>query len=139
MKYRIKQIGDTFYPQQKKLLFWKNIKIITCYKHSYDDELTIDNWNATLREPSLKKAIQTLNSYINNYLKPFKCCGHNIITALDIYTATYYYIDEVNRYSDSSEEICLMVAEVERSKKESKRVTIHKLEKNEELSNYVSR
>ena len=117
MKYRIKQIKNTYYLQKKLLLFWKYIRVRT-----WDSSFrVIENGKMLLRFKNLESAKEELNNYRNNYLRPFICLGHIIKTYFDAEHFLYYYIDihhcKDKIYSTSSERVCELIFEYEESKK----------------------
>ena len=134
-KYRIKQVGNTYYPQKKVLFFWKYLKVLRCVKSNYSNLLNLYANLVILSANNLEEAIFKTNYYDNNYLRPFMCCGCRIQTYLDIDSGKYYYAVTDKLFSDSSEQLCEKISEYKRNQGESKKITIHKLYKNEEFPN----
>lgn len=130
-KYRIKQVGNTYYPQKKVLFFWKYLDIPKCYICKYEHEIILyDNTIIRLSGNSLESAINKINEYDTNYLKPFVCCNFLIATYIDEESDVYYYAASDTLFSDSSEQLCEKISEYKRKQKESKNVTIHEYSKN---------
>lgn len=134
IKYRVKQIGKLFYPQKKVLLFWKYIKIHSCERNRYYS-LTLHAGTRILHSTSLEGAVNDINNYKNNYLRPFVCCGHVVKTFLNTNDNTYMYVDtsdDFDIYSSSAEEVCerisVEIEEEKKRKKDAKKVTIHNVE-----------
>lgn len=144
MKYRVKQIGDKFYPQKKLLLFWRGIRVRTCSYNRYSSDITsYSNDKTPLRFTSLDFANKQITNYINNYLRSFWCLGHRIKSYFCTNNDTYYYIDTTTDavFSDNSEQVCERVMcweELEsarrkkekQEKQESRKVTIHEYVEN---------
>lgn len=133
IKYRVKQIGNIFYPQKKVLLFWKDIKIHSCERNRHS--LTLHTGTRVLCSASLEGAVNDINNYKNNYLRPFVCCGHVIKTFLDRSYNTYIYVDTSDSfdiYSSSAEEVCerisVEIEEEKKRKRNAKKVIIHNVE-----------
>ncbi len=138
-KYRVKQIGNEYYPQKRLLLFWRKIRVCTCSYNKYRNDITsYSDEKTSLCFASLDFANKQIANYINNYLRPFWCLGHRIKSYFCTDNNTYYYIDTASYrvFSDNSEQLCEGIAylkeqeknkrEKEKQKKrESKRVTIH--------------
>lgn len=120
MKYRIKRIDSKYYPQKKRFLFWRYIKIPTC--RLYDSHVldTTDNTKIKLSASSFINAKRDLANYIDNYLHPFFCKNTIVKTYYDPNRGKYLYVDikSDERFSDNAEEICEIISEY-------KRVTIY--------------
>ena len=130
-KYRIKQIGNMYYPQKKVLFFWKYIDILKCYIYKSEHKISLcDNTIIRLSGNSLESAINKINEYDTNYLKPFVCCNLLIATYIDEASGVYYYAASETLFSDSSEQLCEKISEYKRKQKESKKVIIHEYSKN---------
>lgn len=138
IKYRIKQIGNKYYPQKKRFLFWKNISVRTCSDDYYGRITDCDNDKEVLCFDSCQFASEQIANYKNNYLRSFLCLGHIVKTYFNKNNKNYYYVDTTTYklYSDSSEQICeLITSWEERKKKEmeaakqkriaDRKVTIH--------------
>lgn len=139
IKFRIKQIGDKFYPQQKRFLFWHYINVRTCSTNYSGSINSYDNDKQRLSFRGQHTANEQVKNYIDNYLRTFVCLGHIIKTYFNPHDHTYYYIDVSTDklYSTNSEAICEMVSDWEerkekervlykQKKKAAKKVTIHK-------------
>lgn len=102
-KYRVKQIGDKFYPQYKKFLFWRNITFPDAILNNYDLEPVRnclyfytgmwhikDNVRYT---SSLSDAERLIDKFIE--CKDFKYCykGHKIIKIYN-HSTQLLYIDK---------------------------------------------
>ena len=124
-KFRIKQIGDKFYPQIRKFLSWKNIYITTitlgCHYCSIFEE------KAVLYFDTLDYAKNQFKNYLRDYVSPFKVGDHIIETCFCRENDTYYYVDrDSGLYSKSTANLCIDVQEyIDRQKSKSK-ITIHK-------------
>jgi hypothetical protein len=138
-KYRVKQIGDKYYPQKKRLLFWKYIRVCTCSDDYYGRITTYSDEKEVLCFDSCQLASEQITNYKNNYLRSFLCLGHIVKTYFNKDNGVYYYIDMTTKklYSDNSEQLCeFITAWEERKEKEieaakqkklaDKKVTIHK-------------
>ena len=132
-KYRIKQIGFNYYPQERILGIWTYLNIPTC-NISYG-AVTLGR-TKTICCSTLANAKYAITNYDNNYLEDFKCRGHKVKTFYEEREGKYYYIDVTSTrtrstplYSTCSEALCEQIAENEdeRIKKEkaNKKVTIH--------------
>lgn len=124
-KYRVKQIGNKFYPQYKKFLYWKYIKVRRCFKDSYSDRITnVDNDLFTVVCYNLKLALNFISVYKNNYLPKFKFKGFLIRSYFCEKEYKFYYI-EVNQHkfsSDCSEQIFEQILLYLDEKKENERL-----------------
>lgn len=101
-KYRVKQIGDKFYPQYKKFLFWRNIRFPQMCVDNYQVEQKkncpgfIDGLynlrNYIYYSSSLTGANKMIDTYIEceNFNLRYK--GHNIIKIYN-YCSNIIYID----------------------------------------------
>lgn len=119
MKYRIKRIDDKYYPQKKRFLFWRYIRIPTC--QFYESHiLHTYNTKVKLAATSFITAKRDLTNYIDNYLRPFFCKNTIVRTYYDPDRGRYFYVDikSNKRYSDNAEKICEIISEY-------KRVTIY--------------
>ena len=129
LKYRIKQIGNIFYPQKRSFFFfWKNLTVPKCRLYDFPDFSTYSNTFITLAATSLFEAKTVLINYDNNYLRSFLCKGTIIKTYYDPERNKYFYVDinsKDSRYSDNAEKICEIVAEYREKEKKSRKVTIH--------------
>ena len=139
MQYRVKQIGNKFYPQKKRFLFWKNISIRTCSDDYYGTIVKYSNEKEVLCFNSCQLASEQITNYKNNYLRSFVCLGHIVKTYFSKNNKNYYYIDTTTYklYSDNSEELCELITAWEEDKKKAikaakqkkiadRKVTIHK-------------
>jgi hypothetical protein len=130
IKYRVKQIGDMFYPQIRVFLFWIDISVDCCY-YSYGDIRLYEN-PETLCCNSLEEATKALSCYIHNYLPSFTCKGYKVRTYLDRNKREYLYVAENKKamlWDNCSEKLCEKIAEKEYERKvkekHNKKVTIH--------------
>lgn len=127
-KYRIKQVGNLFYPQ-KKVLFWTNIYVPGCDYHG--NRLVINKNPILLVFNSLSDAERELKNYIDNYLHSFVVKGHVVCSYYDPDYDHYYYRSEkvTNIVSDSSEQVVEQIGQYEYKRKKEKeranKVTIH--------------
>ena len=139
MQYRVKQIGNKYYPQKKWFLFWKNIKARTCLEDYYGRIIDYRNEKEALCFNSCELATKQITNYKNNYLRTFLCLGHIIKTYFNKNNKRYYYFDTTTNklYSDSAEQLCELIitweddkkkkAQLEKEKRVAdKKVTIHK-------------
>lgn len=142
-KYRVKQVGDKYYPQKKRFLFWKNISVRTCSDDYYGRITNCDNNKEVLCFNSYQLASEQITNYKNNYLRSFLCLGHIVKTYFNKNNKNYYYVDTTTYklFSDSSEQICEFITAWEehnkRARKEAKqkkiadrKVTIHEYVEN---------
>lgn len=131
IKYRIKQIGEKFYPQYRILGIWLNINVPTCITKF--GSLYIDKHYLTLCFDSLSSAKIGIDQYENNYILTFKCRGHKVKTFYNKTNNQYVYVDmaTVNertlRYNNISERLCEEIAEYEDKLTLAKKITIHEL------------
>lgn len=133
MKYRIKQIGDWFFPQHRILGFWRNIRVRVCTIH-YSDSITKKD-TGSYRFKYLKDANNFIINYKNNYIRPFMCRGHLVKCFYDDGSNKFVYIDMFSletrepRYSYSSGDLCIKIANFEddciNKRKHDNKVTIH--------------
>ena len=90
-KFRIKQIGDKYFPQ-KKVLFWRYIRVRKCMIGldgiMYPDDERHRVFSNYM--PDIKKFI---DDYRNFYLHPFFVKNHLIKTYYDSRHKKFYYID----------------------------------------------
>lgn len=139
IKYRVKQIGNNFYPQKKRFLFWTNISVRTCSDDYYGRITNYNNNKEVLCFNSCQLATEQITNYKNNYLRSFLCLGHVVKTYFNKNNKNYYYIDTTTYklYSNNSEQICELITSWEENKKKAietarqkkianKKVTIHK-------------
>lgn len=128
MKYRIKQIGDMYYPQRKFLGIWWNISVETCtirYGEIHPEKVI------NLCFGHLKRANAAIINFRDNYLGSFKCRGHKIATFYDDGSEQYIYVDVNNKriYDTNSEKLCERIAEMEderiKKKKHDKKIVLH--------------
>jgi len=137
-KYRIKQIGNRYYPQKKRFLFWKNISVRACSDDYYGRITNYDNNKEVLCFDSYQVASEQITNYKNNYLRSFLCLGHIVKTYFNKNNRNYYYIDTTTYklYSSSSEQLCELITSWEENKERvrkkakqkkiaDKKVTIH--------------
>lgn len=132
MKYRIKQIGDWFFPQRRILGFWKNIRVRVC-SIRYDSITKKDP--GSYRSKYLKDANSFIINYKNNYTRPFMCRGHLVKCFYDDESNKFVYVDMLSletrrpRYNYSSGDLCVEIANFEddriSKKKHDNKVTIH--------------
>lgn len=138
MQYRVKQIGDKFYPQKKQFLFWKNISVRTCSDDYYGRITNCNNKKEVLCLNSCQLASEQITNYKNNYLRSFLCLGHAVKTYFNKNNGTYYYVDVTTYklYSNNSEQICELITSWEENRKKAieaarqkkiadRKVTIH--------------
>lgn len=144
MQYRVKQIGDKFYPQKRLLLFWRKIRVRICSYNNYRADITsYSNEKESLCFTSLDSANKQITNYINNCLRPFWCLGHRVKSYFCANNYTYYYLDTTTYqvFSDNSEQVCERIMSWEerennirkkqkQKKRESKKVTIHEYVEN---------
>lgn len=136
-KYRIKQIGNKYYPQYKKFLYWKYINIGRCSKNLYSDKIiNVDNDLFTVVCDDLKSALNFISVYKDNYLPEFKFKGFLIRSYFCEYEYKFYYI-EVNQHEFSSdcseqifEQIMLYLEKKKESERLAKQVKIHEYTEN---------
>lgn len=139
MQYRVKQIGDKFYPQKKQFLFWRNISVRTCSDDYYGRITDCSNKKEVLYFDSRQLASEQITNYKNNYLRSFLCLGHIVKTYFNKNNGNYYYVDTTTYYlySNNSEQLCEFITtweddrkkkiQLEREKRiASRKVTIHK-------------
>ena len=140
IKYRIKQVGNKYYPQYKKILFWRYINVRTCVSNSYGTIINYYNEKERIYCTSYEKANKQITNYINNYLRPFWCLGHLVKTYFNKGNSVYYYVDVVKEnklYSDNAEQICELITlweddrknqcKIEKQKRDAaNKVIIHK-------------
>jgi YHS domain-containing protein len=131
IKYRIKQIGNTYYCQQK-IIFWKNIRVLECNYGDYESRPDLKNHKICLTSNSLENAKYELKKYTQNYLHPFTVKGHLVQSYYNSYDSEkgglqYYYISNknLNLFSNNAEKIIELISEYEYKKKRSKQITIH--------------
>ena len=137
-KYRIKQIGYKYYPQKKRFLFWKNIRVRTCSYDYYGRITDTSDDKEVLCFSTYESAVKEITNYKNNYLRSFLCLGHIVKTYFNKQNDVYYYIDITARklYSNNSEQLCEFITAWEERKEEEikaakqkkladKKVTIH--------------
>lgn len=132
MKYRIKQIGDWFFPQRQVLGFWRNICVRICTIH-YDTFTKKDP--GSCRFKYLKDANNFIINYKNNYMRPFSCRGHLVKSFYNDENNKFVYVDMLSletrrpRYNYSSGDLCVEIANFEddriSKKKHDSKVTIH--------------
>jgi hypothetical protein len=137
-KYRVKQIGDNFYPQRKQFLFWRNISVRTCSDDYYGRITNCNNKKEVLCFNNFKLASEQITNHKNNYLRSFLCLGHIVRTYFNKNNRNYYYVDTTTYklYSNNSEQLCELITtweddrkkriQLEREKRiASRKVTIH--------------
>ena len=137
-EYRIKQIGDWFYPQRRILGFWRNIYVRIC-SISYSNMFTKKDRGA-YRFRNLENANNFIISYKNNYMRPFVCRKHLIKCFYDEANDKFVYVDVFTldtrrvRYNYSSADLCLEIANFEddrmSKKKHDNKITIHEFTEN---------
>lgn len=138
MQYRVKQIGNKFYPQKKQFLFWKNISVSTCSDDYYGRIVNCSNKKEVLCFDNCQLASAQITNYKNNYLRSFLCLGHIVKTYFNKNSRKYYYIDTGTHklYSDNSEQLCELITTWEENKERAikdakqkriaeRKVTIH--------------
>lgn len=128
MQYRVKQIGNKFYPQKKRLLFWKNISVRTCSEDYYGRVTNYDNDKEVLCFNSCQLATEQITNYKNNYLRTFLCLGHIVKTYFNKNNRQYYYLDVTTEklYSDSSERLCELITMWEEDKEKARKAAKQK-------------
>ena len=119
MKYRVKQIGNKYYPQKKQFLFWKNIKVRICFDDYYGKFVNCSNKKETLCFDNCQLANEQITNYKNNCLRSFLCLGHIVKTYFNMANKKYYYFDVITYklYSDNSEQICELITSWEENRK----------------------
>lgn len=124
MEYRVKQIGDKFYPQKKQFLFWKNIKVRTCSDDYYGRITKYDNKKQVLCLNNCQLATEQITNHKNNYLRTFLCLGHVVKTYFNKNNGKYYYLDVTTEklYSDNSEQLCELITTWEDDRKKKIRL-----------------
>ena len=128
MQYRVKQIGDKYYPQKKRFLFWKNISVRTCSDDYYGRITNYSNEKEILCFNSCKLATEQITNYKNNYLRTFLCLGHIVKTYFNKNNRRYYYLDVTTEklYSDSSEQLCERITMWEEDKEKARKAAKQK-------------
>lgn len=137
-KYRIKQVGNNYYPQKKQFLFWKNIRVCTCSDDYYGRAINTNDNQYVLCFNNYEYAVKQITNYKNNYLRNFLCLGHVVKTYFNKNNAVYYYVDITTRRlsSTNSEQLCELIVTWEEDKKKvteaekrrkiaERKVTIH--------------
>jgi len=137
-KYRIKQVGKNYYPQKKRFLFWKNIRVRTCSTNYYNRIVDTNDKKYVLCFDTYGSAVKQITNYKNNYLRNFLCLGHLVETYFDKNDKVYYYVDITTRKlsSNNSEQLCELITTWEEDKKKAieaerrrkianRKVTIH--------------
>ena len=137
-KYRVKQIGDKYYPQKKWFLFWKNIKVRTCSDDYYGRITNVYNNKDVLCFNTCESAVEQITNYKNNHLHTFSCLGHIVKTYFNKNNKAYFYVDVTTNklYSNNSERLCELITEWEDGRKKAmqlerekriadRKVTIH--------------
>lgn len=121
MEYRVKQIGDKFYPQKKQFLFWKNISVCTCSEDYYGRITNICDDKEVLYSTTYESAVKQITNYKNNYLRKFLCLGHVVKTYLNKKSNIYYYIDSTTKklYCYNSEQLCELIMDWEEDKRKA--------------------
>ena len=133
-EYRIKQIGNKFYPQKKSFLFWKNIRVYMCTTR-YGDITVYGRSKKVLCLNLIDDAKRALRRYKNNYLGSFVVKGHLVKTFYNEYNNDFVYIDMLTvdqgntKYSNSSGDLCAWIGDYEyqlkRKREIETKVTIH--------------
>ena len=117
-KYRVIKYKDTYYIQEKTLLFWTNIYVRKVFIYANDD-ISVYKEYIALTSYNLDDAIDILKKCKNNYLPTFKHLGHRIFTTF--WYNDFIYVDEKTLlYSYSSEKLCEAIALYEDEQKNQK-------------------
>ena len=92
-KYRVKQVGDKFYPQYKKFLFWRNITFPSMWIDNYQIEQKkncpgfIDGLYYLRSHVYYSSSLVGANKMIDTYIEcknfNLRYKGHNIIKIYD--------------------------------------------------------
>lgn len=130
IKYRIKQIGNKYYPQEKKFLFWHGISIPTCREGYYSNSFESTGIHELCYDSLAKAKLETTN-YKNNYCPTFHCLKHTIETYLCTKDNKYYCVvdGDLRRLFSSSELACEFVSEFEEQKKKDLALEKERLKK----------
>lgn len=118
-KYRIKQVGNKYYPQKKQFLFWKNIRVRTCSDEYYGRIVNCNDEKEVLCFDNCQLASEQTTNYKNNYLRTFSCLGHIVKTYFNKNNRKYYYVDIITKvlYSDNTEQLCELITRWEEKEK----------------------
>lgn len=128
-KYRIKQIGDRYYCQER-ILFWKDILVKKCSTDYNCERIRLHNSNYLAVFNTLDDAKTFINKYKAFYLYSFGVKGHLIKTYYETSDAIFYYsdvIEDLQLFSDNLEQLCEKILLYEDKVRESKMVKIYKL------------
>lgn len=142
-RYRIRQVGNEYYPQERLGIAWFDIYIRTCSINRFKDRVdTIGNKLSCIYAENLDDCQRFLSDYDDNYLDSFIYKGHHIETMYDVALRKFVYVDLRNPslYSESSADIYLKIeayedaqnkakAKKKKEKKAAKQVTIHEYRK----------
>lgn len=140
-KYRVKQVGDKFYPQYKKFLFWRNITFPQMCVDNYQVEQKkncpgfIDGLynlgNYVYYSSSLAGANGMIDTYIecenfnlrykgHNIIKIYNHCSYIIYIDTSIVTSSSYNWTLYPVYSENLDIVKSKIDQIEINKKISK-------------------